>query len=78
MYKSMFFLSSALVEFEWLVSGPGRFTPLERTPLHIKEDDELASEPVWTIWRTEYSCSYRDSISEPSNVQPVARRYTDY
>jgi hypothetical protein len=31
------------------------------------------SEPVWTIWRP-----HRDSNSDPSVVQPVASRYTDY
>jgi hypothetical protein len=30
------------------------------------------------IWRTENSWPYRDSNSDPSIVQPVASRYTDY
>jgi hypothetical protein len=36
------------------------------------------SEPVWTIWRRENSRPYRGSNSDPSVVQPVASRYTDY
>jgi hypothetical protein len=32
----------------------------------------------WTIWRRENSWPYRDSNSDPSVVQPVASRYTDY
>jgi hypothetical protein len=33
---------------------------------------------VWTSWRGENSWPYRDSNSDPSIVQPVASRYTDY
>jgi hypothetical protein len=35
-------------------------------------------EPVWTTWRRENSWPYRDSNSDPSVVQPVDSRYTDY
>jgi hypothetical protein len=41
-------------------------------------DTHWTSEPVWAIWRTENSWPYRDSNSDPSVVQPVASRYTDY
>jgi hypothetical protein len=34
-----------------------------------------APEPVWT-WRSENSCPYGDSNSDPSVVQPVASCYT--
>jgi hypothetical protein len=37
----------------------------------------VAPEPVWTTWRSENSCRYRDSNSELLVDQPVARRYTD-
>jgi hypothetical protein len=30
------------------------------------------------LWRREISCPCRDSISDPSVVQPVARRYTEW
>jgi hypothetical protein len=32
---------------------------------------EWASEPVWTTWRSEYSCPCRDLNSDPSVVQPA-------
>jgi hypothetical protein len=35
-------------------------------------------EPVWMMLRKENSWPYRDSNSDPSVVQPVAGRYTDY
>jgi hypothetical protein len=35
-------------------------------------------EPVWTTWKSENSWHHRDSSSEPSVVQPVANRYTDW
>jgi hypothetical protein len=37
-----------------------------------------APEAVWTTWRRENSWPYRDANSDPSVVQPVASRYTDY
>jgi hypothetical protein len=37
----------------------------------------LVGPHVWTTWRRENSCPYRDSKSDPSIVQPVAIRYTD-
>jgi hypothetical protein len=35
-------------------------------------------EPVWTTWRRQNSWPYQDSNSDPSVVQPVASRYTDW
>jgi hypothetical protein len=35
-------------------------------------------EPVWTTWRRENSLFYRYMNSDPSVVQIVASRYTDY
>jgi hypothetical protein len=40
-------------------------------------DAEWAPEPVWTTWKRESSCPYRDSNSDPSVVQPVVSHYTD-
>jgi hypothetical protein len=37
-----------------------------------------APEPIWTKCKRENSLPYRDTNSDPSNVQPVASRYTDY
>jgi hypothetical protein len=35
-------------------------------------------QPIWTTWRRENSCPYRDSNSDHSVVQHVASHYTDY
>jgi hypothetical protein len=53
---------------------------VERAPgTHwVGEESGWAPEPVWTTWRGENSCPYRDSNSDPSAVQPVASRYADY
>jgi hypothetical protein len=34
--------------------------------------------PVWTTWRRQNYCLYSDSNSDPSLVQLVASRYTDW
>jgi hypothetical protein len=47
-------------------------------PVPIGYEARWTSEPVCTTWRTENSSPYRDSNSNPSVVQPVASRYTDY
>jgi hypothetical protein len=64
------FLTSALVGGEWSDSHTSRFAPRERG--------------AGTHWIGGWvgdvggkSCSYRDSNSDPSAVQPVASRYTD-
>jgi hypothetical protein len=69
MYRSTLILTSALVGDKWSASPPGRFIPRERTP------------------GTHYIGGWVDSraglddvgkILDPSVVQPVASRYTDY
>jgi hypothetical protein len=65
-------LTSALPAGEWSVSCPGRFTPGERAPgTHWIADrvDDVEKKKFLT---------YRDSNSEPSVVQIVASRYTNY
>jgi hypothetical protein len=64
------FLTSALIGGE-STSRPGRSTPEERAPgTHwIGGLDDL---------RKRKFLPYRDSNSDPSVVQPVASRYTDY
>jgi hypothetical protein len=53
--------------------------PTGKEPLvPIGQEVGWTSEPVWTIWRKENSSPYWDSNSDPSVVQPVASRYTDY
>jgi hypothetical protein len=72
------FLTSALVGGEWSTSHPGRFTPEERAPgthwigcwVDLRAGlDDLEKRKFLTL---------RDSNSDPSVVQPVASRYTDY
>jgi hypothetical protein len=73
------FLTSALAGGEWSASYSGRFTPGERTPpVPIGQEFGWTPESVWTMWRRENSCPYRDSNSDSSVVQPVANRFTDY
>jgi hypothetical protein len=71
------FLTSALVGGEWSVSRPGRFTPGERTPgTHwiggwvspIASLDDVEMRKFLTL---------PGLNSDPSVVQPVAKRYTD-
>jgi hypothetical protein len=69
---------SALVEGEWPASLPCRFTLVKEPPVPIGQEAGWVPEPVSTTWRRENASPYRDSNSDPSIVQPVAGRYTDY
>jgi hypothetical protein len=72
-------LTSALAGDEWSASRTGRFTPTEKEPpVPIGYKAGWTTEPVWTSWGRENSWLYRDANSDPSVVQPVASRYTDY
>jgi hypothetical protein len=62
------FLTSTLVGGEWSASRLGRFIPGDTHCIESWVDPEL----VWTSWRRENSWPYRDSNSDPSDVQPVA------
>jgi hypothetical protein len=61
-----------------------KFTPRQlhtqgiEPPVRIWYEIGWTSEPVWAIWRGENPWPYRDSNSDPSVVQPVASRYTEY
>jgi hypothetical protein len=77
MYGSTFFLASERAAGEWSASRPSRFTPGERAPVSTGQQAGWAPETVWTTWR-KISWPYRDPNSDPSGVQPVASRYTDY
>jgi hypothetical protein len=72
------FVTLATVAVEWSASLSGRFSPGERAlDIHLIGgwvDPEL----VWTTWKGEKSSPYRESNSDPSAVEPVASRYTDY
>jgi hypothetical protein len=65
MYRSTFFLTSALVGGEWSTSRPGRFTPGNDPTVPIGYEVGWSSEPVWTIWRRENSWPYWESNSDP-------------
>jgi hypothetical protein len=58
--------------------APAALPPGEETPVPIEEEAGCTPDPVWTTWRRENSWPYRDLNSDPSVVQPVASRYTDY
>jgi hypothetical protein len=58
--------------------APAALPPGKEPPVPIEYEIGWTREPVWTTWRIENSWPYRDSNSEPSVVQPVASRYTDY
>jgi hypothetical protein len=52
--------------------------PGKQAPVPIRQEAGWAAEPVWTTWGRENSSPYRDSNSDPSVVQPVSSRYSDY
>jgi hypothetical protein len=54
--------------------SPAALPPGKEPPVPIGFEAGWAPEPVWTTWRKDKSCSYRDSNSDPSVVQPVASR----
>jgi hypothetical protein len=51
-----------------------------RYPLDMRLGGPQSPESVWAIWRSEDSLSYRNSKSDPWDVQPlaVAIRETDF
>jgi hypothetical protein len=71
------FLTSALAGGEWSASRPGCFTSGERAPgthwIGGWVDPRAGLDDVKRKFLTQ-----RDSNSDPSVVQPVASRYTDY
>jgi hypothetical protein len=60
-----------------LLHAQATLPPEKEPPLPIGYEVGWTPEPVWTTWRRENSCSYWDSNSDPSVVQPVASQYTD-
>jgi hypothetical protein len=78
MYRSIFFLISTLILGEWSASRFGHFTPGDRAP-----DIQWIGDWVNLRARLDYVekrkfLPYRDSNSDPSDVQLVTSRYTDY
>jgi hypothetical protein len=62
--------------WRWVVSSTHRphHTRWKSTVYPLAGCDQ---EPLWTTWGREKSYFYRDSNSDPSAVQPVARSHTD-
>jgi hypothetical protein len=59
------FLTSALDGGEWSASSPWRFTCGEKPPVPTGQEAGWGPEQVWTKWRGEKPCPYRDSNSDP-------------
>jgi hypothetical protein len=72
------FLTSALARSEWSASRPCRFTPEEGATCTHWTGTWVDPQPVWMMWRSDYSSSCRHSNCEPSVVQAVPIRSTDY
>jgi hypothetical protein len=62
---------------QWSASSPCRFTAGVRSPVAHWIRGWVGLEPVWTTWRRETSCRYRDSKSDPSAVKPAASCISD-
>jgi hypothetical protein len=58
--------------------APAALLPGKVSPLPIGKEVGWTPVPVRMARRRENSWPYRDSNSDPSVVQPVASRYTDY
>jgi hypothetical protein len=71
-------LTSAQVGGAWSASRQSRFTPGEKAPGNHCKGGWVGPEPVWTTWKRANYGPYPDSNSEPSVIQPVASRSTDY
>jgi hypothetical protein len=58
--------------------APAALPPEKEPAVPIGYEVGWTPEPVWTTWRKKILDPHRDSISNPSVVQPVASRYTNY
>jgi hypothetical protein len=57
---------------------PAALSPGKKPPVPIGKEAGWSPEPVWMTWRRGNSWPYRNSNSDPSFVQLVASRYTDW
>jgi hypothetical protein len=77
MYRSTY-SCWALVGGDWSASRPERSAHWERDPGTHCTGDWVGPRSGLDDLEGRKSCSYWDSKSDPSAIQPVARRYTDY
>jgi hypothetical protein len=78
MYRSTFFFTSARVGSEWSASCSGCFTTEKTVPTTHRLRGWVGPEAGLNDVEKKNSSPYRDSNSDPSVVQPVASRYTDW
>ena len=65
-------LTSTIDGTGWLTPHSGHFTPREESLVHILQEAEWASGPVWWVQKILVPTGF-----EPQTVRPVAIRYTD-
>jgi hypothetical protein len=54
-YRSTFYLTSALLEVTGQLHAPAALPPGKEPPVTIGKEAGWAPEPVWTTWRRENS-----------------------
>jgi hypothetical protein len=72
MYRSIFSWYGHWLEVNGQLHVLATLSPRKEPPESIGLEAQWVPEPVWTIWRSEYSWRYRDSNSDPSIKQKVA------
>jgi hypothetical protein len=77
MYRSMFSWFRQLLEVSFHLQAAAALLPAEVPSVTIGYEVGCASQPDWTIWRTEDRVPYWVSNSDPYVTQPVASRCTD-
>jgi hypothetical protein len=77
MYRSAF-LDLGTNEVSGYLHDLDALPPRKEIPVTIGWKVWWTPEPIQTICRSENSLSYRDSNFDPSVMQPVRSRYTDY
>jgi hypothetical protein len=66
------------MEVSGQLHAPAALLPGKMPPVPIEWEVGWIPEPVWSTWSRENSWPYRESNSNPSVVQAVASRCTDY
>jgi hypothetical protein len=78
MYRSTFSWPQHWLEVSGQLHAPAALPSEKESAVRIGEEAWCAPDPVWTTWRRESSWPYWDSNCNPSVIQPVASRYTDW